>query len=472
MASPNETIYRADWTFIDGQFEADVALVVQDEDIADVLRGDAIERRVDARSRIVDLGDVALIPGQLNVHSHAFQRALRGKTEYRRSADESDDFWTWRTEMYRLANRVTADDMEVIARMAFLEMARCGITHVGEFHYVHHRPDGTAYDDRLELAARIGAAADDVGIRLTMLPVAYHTGGIEQPPSDDQRRFIYGDVADYLEAVDGLSQRWDDRDRCDVGLAPHSIRAAPRRWLEAIADAGTQHEMPVHIHVCEQPAEVEQSRQAFGMPPVEALHDWGVVDETWTLIHATHLSDREFEILEQTRPTVGACPTTERNLGDGFLPARKLVRRDVPIALGSDSHTVIDPFEEMRLVEYHERLRHQERNTLVGADARQRTETAEILWPMGTTHGARSLQSNDGAIRRGGPADFVAVDLDHPSIAGATGDTLLTDIIASMSTGAVRDVIVDGEPVVVERHHQREHQIVSEYRALMEQYAS
>ncbi len=467
MTRQGETIYRATLTLLEGRFVDDAALVVIDGAITEIIDAEDVEQRLDADSRLVQLRDVALIPGQINVHSHAFQRSLRGRTEYRQSPDETDDFWTWRTEMYRLANRFGPDEMQTVAAMAFLEMARAGISRVGEFHYVHHSPDGDEYDEPMELAHRIIAAAKQAGIHITMMPVAYHTGGINEPAHHDQRRFIHDDVDTYLRRVQQLADEFADDEMVDIGLAPHSIRAVPREWLEEIAEFGAHRDMPVHIHVCEQRKEVEESRAAFGMPPIEALSDWGVLAEGWTLIHGTHLSQRELEILEDIRPTIGACPTTERNLGDGFLPASDLVGRGVPIALGSDSHTVIDPFEEMRLVEYHERLRNEERNVLVGADG-STTRTADILWPMGTEHGARSLRCSSTAIREDSSADLVAIDLNHPSIVGAGADTLLTDVVLSMSPGAVRDVIIGGESVIAERRHRRGHEIVEAFRAVME----
>ena len=469
MGRDEEIIYRARFAFIEGEFQSEVALVVRGGSVAEILRDREVKRRVDARSRVVDLGDVALIPGQINVHSHAFQRSLRGRTEYRQPGD-ADDFWTWREAMYQLAHRVGPDEMEIIARMAFLEMARSGITHVGEFHYLHHRPEGDPYDDPNEMAHPVIRAAREVGIRITLLPVAYHTGDIGESARPEQRRFVDGDVEDFLKRVRGLSDEWAGVEGVDVGLALHSIRAVPREWMEAVAEEAKAQSMPVHIHVCEQRKEVEKSREIYGVPPVEALYQWGVLDSSWTLIHGTHLSKRELEILEEVRPTIGACPTTERNLGDGFLPARELVARQVPIALGSDSHTVIDPFEEMRLVEYHERLRAEERNVLVAADPEGRTKTAQILWPMGTSQGARSLDCEGGQIRQGGPADLVAIDLEHPSLAGAGASTLLSDVVLSMSSGAVRDVIVGGQSVVAQWRHGREHRVISEYRELMRRW--
>ncbi len=470
MSPQNQTIYRGHLVLLGDRFQRDMAVVERGGEIVDIITGDEADVRVADGARGVELGDVALVPGQINVHSHAFQRGLRGRTEHRLAAHGDDDFWSWRSEMYQLANRVTAEEMEVIAGMAFLEMLRAGITHVGEFHYVHHRPDGTPYDEPGELAHRIARAARRAGIRLTMLPVAYHTGDIGEAAAHEQRRFIHDDVETYLQRVSQLARHFADAELVDVGMAPHSIRAVPRDWMEAIAEAGRAQEMAIHIHVCEQRKEIAASRKAYGVPPVEALHEWGVLDASWTLIHGTHLSDRELEILGEIRPTVGACPTTERNLGDGFLPARELVARDVPIAVGSDSHTVIDPFAEMRCVEYHERLRAEERNVLVAAAGGRRTSTADVLWPMGTDYGARALQSDGGAIRPGAATDLVALDLSHPSLAGATASTLLSDVVLSMSADAVRNVVVAGELIVDDGRHRQEDEMVGAYRELMARY--
>ncbi len=423
------------------------------------------ERGVGDEGEVEDLGEVALIPGQINVHSHSFQRGLRGRTEYVEAGREEEDFWTWREGMYGLALGLSAEAVEAMARLAFWEMLRAGITHVGEFHYLHHGRDGEPYGDRLELAKRIEKAAGDVGIRLTLLPVAYHTAGIGEAHREEQRRFVQGSVEEYLSDVRALREAMRGKKLVRVGMAPHSIRAVPREWMEAIAaEAGATGEV-VHIHACEQRREVAESVEAFGVPPMEALHRWGVLEEGWTVIHGTHLSERELSILEDVRPTVGACPTTERNLGDGFLPVVELMERGVPIALGSDSHTVIDPFCEMRLVEYHERLRREERNVL--AHFGESKTTAGALWPMGTVWGARSLGSDDGALRVGGPADFVAVDLRHPTLVGTSRQTLLTDIVLSMSCGAVQTVYVAGEARIEGGRHGLEEEIVEESRRVL-----
>lgn len=469
MRAEQETIYRAELVHRGGAFVEDTAVVVSQGRIAGFLDGEAWRERAARGAVVSDLGPVALVAGQVNVHSHSFQRGLRGLTE--EVGSDGSNFWSWRDQMYELARWVDADAVEIIAAMAFLEMALRGITHVGEFHYLHHRPDGTPYEDPDELALRIGRAARTVGIRLTLLPVAYHTGAIGEPAKPEQRRFVEPDVETYLGRVKRLAHRWEGQPRRSVGMAPHSIRAVPREWMEAIAAAARAEAMAVHIHACEQKKELQASEEAYGATPVEVLHRWGVLDGGWTLIHGTHISERELEILEEFKPTVGACPTTERNLGDGFLPARKLVGRGVPISLGSDSHTVIDPFEEMRLVEYHERLQRQERNVLAAVDPRRPRSTAQVLWPMGTVQGAQCLGSDGGVLDVGRPADFIGLDLRDPSLVGATPESLLSDVVLSMSASAVRDVVVDGERVVSRGHHGQAPEILDRFQALMRRFA-
>ncbi len=471
MASERETVYQAAMAVIRGKVVEDVAVVVGPEGrVKEVLEEEEGKRVTDASQRVVDLGEAALIPGQINIHSHAFQRSMRGRTEYRGDGASGDDFWSWRREMYAWAHRLSPEQMGVVGRMAFMEMARAGITHVGEFHYLHHREDGQLYDRPLEMAYQLVEAARDVGIRMTMMPVAYETGDINRPPMESQRRFIAPDLESYLGWAQELEEAFAGESLVATGVAPHSIRAVSRPWLEAIASEARARGWPLHIHACEQRKEVERSKEEYGMAPIEAFEEWGVLDKGWTLIHGTHLEERELEILEEVKPTIGACPTTERNLGDGFLEARKLVSRGVPIALGSDSHTVIDPFEEMRLVEYHERLRVEERNVLAAHSPEGEDETASVLWPMGTTNGARSLKAEEAGLEVGAKADFVALDLRHPSLVGTGTQTLLSDVVLSMSAGAVQEVVVDGKSVVAEGRHRREKGIVDAFRALMERF--
>jgi formimidoylglutamate deiminase len=472
MHTDSKTLYRAKYILNGFDWIEDGYLEVTDGLISEVYPSDAdVDEQANLdEHEVVDLGNVALVPGLINAHSHAFQRGIRGKTEYLLKGREEEDFWTWREQMYGAALGYDADKVEAVSRLAFLEMALTGITCVGEFHYLHHQPDGAPYEDPNELANRVIKAARDVGIRIALLRVGYHRAGHGRKAEESQRRFVEPDVDTYLDRASRLQSAWAGDNAVTVGLAPHSIRAVPRSWLEEAGRFADANDMALHIHACEQRREIEESREEYGKPPVAAFADMGILNERLTLVHGTHLSDDELTLLGEQRPTVCACPTTERNLGDGFLPALELARRDVPICLGSDSHTNIDLWEEMRLVEYHERLRYERRNVLATElrahmlskestpGEAQRLPTANALWPMGTLNGARALRLSAGCLEPGCVADFVALDLDHISLRGTTAprtdkQSLLADITLSMTPGAVRDVFVGGKQIVAAGRH-------------------
>jgi formimidoylglutamate deiminase len=396
----------------------------------------------------VDLGRVALVPGLVNAHSHAFQRLIRGRTEHLRADAPHEDFWSWRALMYESANRLSPAQVEAVSRFCFLEMALSGVTTVGEFHYLHRSED----DD--ELAHRVIGAARAVGLRITLLRVAYHRAGPGRGALPEQRRFVAPSVEDFLGRAQAVDRAWADDAAVTVGLAPHSVRAVPRSWLQAIAQAELG---VVHIHACEQRAELAQCHAEHGMGPVQLLDACGLLRPTTTLVHATHLDADALDRLAAARPTVCACPSTERNLGDGFLPAEALLARGVPVALGTDSHADVDLWAEMRLVEYHERLRAERRNVLAAhAPIREgRRHTADVLWPMATEHGARALGLDAGALRPGALADFTAVDLDHPSLAGVDGERLVDHLAFAATPAAVRSVHVGGVPIVEGGRHAR-----------------
>ena len=439
--------YRAQYVLADGAFrDAWAVEVTADGRIAEV---------GPARSDDVDLGAVAIIPGLVNAHSHSFQRVIRGRTEWLDPSRPDEDFWTWRERMYGAAARLDPDSIYDVARWTFLEMLSTGITTVGEFHYVHHQPGGVPYEDRTVLARRVVAAARDVGIRIVLLRVAYQRGGFGRPAAPEQLRFIDADVDAVLADAETLASDHRDDDAVAVGLAPHSIRAVDRRWLEELGAAARRADMPLHIHACEQRREIDESRAEYGVTPLEAFDEFGILDDRLTLVHATHLSEPELALAASRRPTVCACPTTERNLGDGFLPASRLVQAGVPICLGSDSHADIDLFEEARLVEYHERLRHERRNVLAAAalSTSGSGQTAAVLWPMLAAAGARSLRQNVGTLRPGAWADFATLDLNHPTLLGADRDSLLTHVCLSTAPAAVRDVFVGGRHIIRDRRH-------------------
>lgn len=443
--------YRARYILQGMEVREDAVLGVRDGTVSGLLEPDEVDDPVD------DLGEVAIVPGRVNAHSHAFQRAIRGRTEYLAEGRSEDDFWSWREKMYRAALAFDPEDFERVARFAFLEMLRAGFTTVGEFQYVHHDRDGHPYDDPNELSKRLVRAAEHVGLDATLLRAAYHRSGYDADPNPRQRRFRESDVEMYLARTERLLEFVDGRDGMEVGLAPHSIRAVPESWFEPIASFGEERELPIHIHASEQTGELEESRAEYGTTPIEALDRLGLLSERVTVVHATHATEHELDLLGRRGATVCACPTTERNLGDGFLPARALVRRDVPICLGTDSHAQVDPWDEMRLVEYHERLRERKRNVLAEfarSDGETgRSETARVVWPMGGRHGARALGRTPCRLEPGDRANFLALDLTDPALAGTSAHSLRSDLVFSANPGVVRDVFVGGERVVSGGRH-------------------
>lgn len=395
----------------------------------------------------------ALLPGFVNAHSHAFQRRLRGRTQWRPVSHERADFWTWREAMYELVLRLDEDALSEVTRACFREMLRAGFTTVGEFHYVHRDRDGRALDPEERLARAVMEAARDVGIRLVLLHVAYATGAIGEPLSKRQRRFATPRLDEYLEQLERLSEAAAEHRGVTVGAAPHSIRAVPRDWLGAIAEWCERRSAPLHMHVSEQPAEVAACAAAYGARPVRVLADAGALSGRFTAVHATHLDAAEARLLADADATVCACPTTERDLADGFLPLDLLRPEGVPIALGSDSNAVIDPFEEMRCVEYHERLRTGTRVVVADPAPRadggdpDRLECAPPLLDMATRHGARSVGVQAGEIEPGRFADLVAVDLEHPTLDGWAADTLASMLVFGSPPSVVREVWVGGRPI-------------------------
>lgn len=393
--------------------------------------GEAVER----------LAGRLLLPGFVNAHSHAFQRGLRGHVQHRGAAGRADSFWSWRERMYALATALDPDGIEAVSALAFLEMARAGFTTVGEFHYVQHQPDGTRYADPDELAWRVIAAAERVGIRIVLLRVAYARAGFGVEPNPRQRRFYDRSPDDVLAAVERIGKR------APVGLAPHSTRACPADWLRAFA----AHPGPIHAHVDEQPAEIEASLREHGRRPLHVFADAGLVSERFSAVHLTHPDDAEIATLREAGGTVVACPTTELDLGDGFLAAERM--EGVRLAIGSDSHALIDPFTELRSLEWHTRALTGQRNVLAheGADG-----LALRLLRHGTIDGARSLGSEGGEIRVGAPADLVAID---GGVALAASRTLPA-LVFSGHPGMVRDVWVGGKRVVSEGRHPEEEGVV------------
>ena len=417
----------------------------------------------------VPLKGRALLPGLINAHSHAFQRVIRGRTEYR-TANDKDSFWTWREMMYSAAVRLTPEDVYDASRMAFLEMALSGITAVGEFHYLHHATDGTAYDDPNLMAKQVVRAANDVGLRIALLRVAYARSGHETQTNPQQLRFIEHNPARFLQSLEQLEKDFGETDierrMAWTGVAPHSVRAVPLDYLKEVIGVANSKRLPVHMHVAEQPAEVSACIEEYGRSPVALLATEGLLGERFTSVHAIHVTPKAVRMLADARAKVCACPTTERNLGDGILPVDDYFTQGVPVSLGTDSHVEIDLLEDARELEYHLRLQKGARAVLASADDESQSALAARLFECATINGAESIHAPGGTLEPGRPADFFTVDLDDPSIAGASSDDLLSAIVFSLSRTAIRDVVVGGKRIVEDGKHAQQEDIVQRFKAL------
>ena len=405
-------------------------------------------------------GGVAL-PGLGDLHSHAFQRGMAGLAETRGPA--GDDFWTWREVMYRFLERLTPEAVEAIAALAYVEMLETGFTRVGEFHYLHHGPGGRAYDDPAEMAARIAAAAAQTGVGLTLLPVFYaHSGFGGADPTAGQRRFV-NDIDGFARLLGASRAALAGLEDAVVGLAPHSLRAvtpAELTALEPLAEGG-----PIHIHIAEQAREVEDCLAWSGRRPVEWLLDNAPVDARWCLIHATHMTAAETLALARSGAVAGLCPITEANLGDGLFPAAEYWAAAGAFGVGSDSNVLIDAAEELRTLEYGQRLSRRGRN-LLARD--QGGSTGADLYRGALAGGAQALGGVAGGLSVGASADIVGLRADHPSLAGRTSDALIDSLVFAAGRGAVDGVWRAGRKLVSDgRHHQRS-AIEARYRRVLE----
>lgn len=429
--------YLPDLLLAEGELRAGAALSVRDGWVAGV--GDPLPG-----SEIVPLRGRVLVPGFVSAHGHAFQRALRGRTE---QATGARSFWSWREAMYDAANRLSPDDLEAVARFAFLELARAGITCAGEFHYLHHDPQGRPYADPAELEIRVVRAARDVGLRVVLLRAAYARAGHGLPPEPSQRRFVEPSPEAYLAALDRLAGAVRGDPLVTIGIAPHSVRACPAEWIGALAGEARRRGLPLHMHAAEQIAEVDACRlEHAGLSPVALLAREGALGERTTLVHAIHVDDADARAIGAARATVCACPTTERDLGDGIVPADRLLAAGARLALGVDAHVQADMLEEARELELNLRVARQERAVLDDPPG----ALARTLLDAATTGGMAALGLRGGRLAPGEPADFVLLDLDDPSIAGVAPDALLPAVVFSGSPRAVRATFVAGEPVVVD----------------------
>lgn len=413
---------------IDGEVLDDIGITVVDGLIS------AIER--DATTGTVL--DGLVLPGFANAHSHAFHRVLRGRTH----EVGGGSFWTWRDLMYDVAARLDPDTYFALARATFAEMLESGYTAVGEFHYLHHQADGTPYDDPNAMSKAVAAAAEEVGIRITVLETLYLHGGLDadgySPLAPSQRRFSDGSADRFLVRTAGLS----DNGLTKFGKAIHSIRAVDPDSIEQIGSVSG--DSPLHIHLSEQRAENTQCLAAHDRTPTEVVADAGLISPTLTAIHATHLTPHDIGLLGSRGAAICLCPTTERDLADGIGPGKALAAAGASLCIGSDSHAVVDPFEELRGVEMHERLVSRHRGIFGSAD----------LLAAGSANGYRALGwEGGGVITVGAPADLVCIGLDSRRLAGADR-ALITDAVVHAATGSdVTDVVVAGRHVVRDGSH-------------------
>lgn len=459
------TAWLPDLLYTGKSFESGLALVcASGGQIKSFVREEELN---DFAGGVVHLQGRALLPGLVNAHSHAFQRVIRGRTE-RRTSRSADSFWTWREMMYSAATRLSPEDIYDASRMAFLEMALGGITAVGEFHYIHRTPEGEEYADANEIAKEVVRAAQDVGLRIALLRVAYARSGFQTEPNARQLRFIEAEPEVYLKHIESLISELEKM--ADVGawagVAPHSVRAVPLDYLRQVVGFAGERKLPVHMHVAEQPAEVKACMEEHGRTPVALLDAEGLLGERFTAVHGIHVTAEEARALSRAKSFVCACPTTERNLGDGIVPADLLFKEGVRISLGTDSHAQIDLLEDARELEYHMRLKKLERVVLADTEETGDSSLAARLFDCATLGGALSIGASSGKLEQGRPADFFTVALDDPSIAGASPDDLLASIVFSSTRAAVREVFVGGKQIIEDGQHPLQQEIVQRFNAL------
>lgn len=403
-----------------------------------------------------------LLPGMPNLHSHAFQRAMAGLTEY--VVDMQDNFWSWRNLMYSFAQKLTPEDLQVIARQVYIEMLKAGYTSVCEFHYLHHDRNGVPYADRMELSRRIMEAASSINIGLTLLPVLYRYSGLgNKPPLPGQSRFL-NDIEGFVALVEDLLSESSANPMFQIGVAPHSLRAVSKQDLSLLLDeiAVIAPRAPIHIHIAEQTKEVDDFVDYYGCRPVEWLLNEFPVDERWCHVHATHLEASEVDKLAASKSVVGICATTEANLGDGIFPGTHYLSAGGRFGIGSDSHVTISVAEELRMFEYSQRLLERQRNRLATPSA---PAVADGLYLGAVKGGAQASGRALSGLAVGQRADFVILDDNHPDISPRPAFHQLAGwIFCNHGAQPVRDVFVGGHQVITEGHHKDEESAAADYR--------
>lgn len=438
--------------YLNTGWATDVRLIVDAGVIAEI--------KTSAQAEPGDVTVDTLLPALSNLHSHSFQRAMAGMTEFRAKGRES--FWTWRELMYRFLDHLTPEQVGAIASMAFMEMQNAGYAAVGEFHYIHHAPGGQRYDNQAELSMQVMHAAGETGIGLTHLPVLYTYGDVGQKPLAGGQLRFGNSVDQFAELVAQCKTAAKTLNSdTNVGIAPHSLRATSPEDLARIV-AQTP-EGPVHIHIAEQTHEVERVQEVLGARPVEWLMDNAAVDRRWCLIHATHMTEAETNSVAQSGAVAGLCPITEANLGDGIFNGSQFLRAGGTFGIGTDSNVNIALCEELRMLEYSQRLRHRERNVMVVDEG----STGETLYAGAAKGGAQALNRNSGEIAVGKLADLVAIDSNAPTLCALSDNQILDGYLFAANDNVVTDVWSAGRHNVQNGRHVAHDRIVANYRAAM-----
>lgn len=413
-----------------------------------------------------------VVPGMPNLHSHAFQRAMAGLAEV--AGPGEDSFWTWREVMYGFVGKLSPEQVEAIASQLYVEMLKGGYTAVGEFHYLHHDPAGQPYADLGEMSERIVAAAASAGIGLTHLPVLYGFGGFgAKPAGEGQRRFL-NDPERYARLIEGFAKRHAEDPQVRLGIAPHSLRAVTEETLgKAIAALDAlDPKAPIHVHIAEQTKEVEDCLAWSGERPVEWLLKRLPVGPRWCLIHATHMTPQETLDLAASGAVAGLCPTTEANLGDGLFPVPDFLAAKGAFGVGTDSHISVSAIEDLRWLEYGQRLVLRRRNLLHGGAGGAEGNVGAFLWRRALAGGAQALGRRIGSLQPGWRADFLVLDPEHPALVAREGDAWLNALVFSGNESPIRDVFVGGRHLVEQGRHRAEDAVARRYRTVMKELLS
>ncbi len=455
--------YHAPWALLTGGWASDVRFEVS-------AAGDLTSVTANAPSDGAQRLGGPVVPGMPNLHSHAFQRAMAGLAEV--AGDSEDSFWTWREVMYGFVGKLRPEQVESIAAQLYVEMLKGGYTAVGEFHYLHHDPEGQPYAELGVMSERVVAAARTAGIGLTHLPVLYGFGGFGgQPAGPGQRRFL-NDPQRYARLIEDFAKAHAGDPQVRLGIAPHSLRAVTGESLTAALSAldAIDASAPVHIHIAEQTKEVDDCHVWSGQRPVEWLLNRFPVGPRWCLVHATHMSDDETRRLAATQAVAGLCPTTEANLGDGFFNAPAYLAAAGRWGIGSDSHISVSAIEELRWFEYGQRLLFRRRNMLSGGS--QQPNVGAWLWRQALAGGAQALGRPIGALAAGRRADWLVLDAEHPLLAGRREDAWLNALVFAGNANPIAQVMVGGKLVVDAGRHHAEKAVADRYKRTLKELLS